>query len=83
MSDKDKLAILSAISASTTPAKPERFSFNSLSKSLSLSKDELDLLLLDLSKSRFVTQYAKKGVDGFTVVISQKGLDAIEDESFI
>lgn len=83
MSDQHKLEILRVISASATPAKPERFSFNSLTKSLNLSKDQLDMLLLDLYKSRFITQYVKKGVDGFTVVINQKGLDAVQDESFI
>ena len=83
MSDQHKLEILRVISTSATPGKPERFSFNSLTKSLNLSKDQLDILLLDLYKSRFITQYVKKGVDGFTVVISKKGLDAVQDESFI
>lgn len=83
MSDKDKLAILAAVSTSTSSVKPERYAFSSLSKSLGLSKDDLDLMLTELYKSRFVSQYVKKGVDGFTVVINQKGLDAIEDGSFI
>jgi RIO-like serine/threonine protein kinase len=83
MLDQNKLAILRVISTSTTSAKPERFSFNSLTKSLNLSKDELDILLLDLYKSRLITQYVKKGVDGFTVAISQNGLDAVQDESSI
>ena len=83
MSDQHKLSILKAISTSVTPAKPERFSFNSLTKSLNLSKDELDTLLLELYKSRFITQYVKKGVDSFTAVVNQKGLDAVQDEFFI
>lgn len=83
MSDQYKLAILRAISGSVMPGKPGRFSFNTLSKSLNLSKDELDSLLIDLDKNRFITHYAQKGVDSFTVVINQKGLDAVQDDSFI
>lgn len=41
------------------------------------------MLLTELNRERFISQYAKKGVDGFTVVLNQKGLDAIQDESFI
>ncbi len=50
---------------------------------MNLSKDELDTLLIELARNRFIMQYVKKGVDGFTVVINQKGLDAVQDESFI
>ena len=83
MSDQNKLAILVAISSNPTLGKPVRFSFSSLTKTLNLSKEELDTLLLELNKSRFITQYAKKGVDGFTLILNQKGLDAVQDESFI
>lgn len=83
MSDHHKLAILNSISISATPGIPARFSFNSLGKSLSLTKQELDAMLLELNKHRFISQYAKKGVDSFTVVINQKGLDAVLDKSFI
>jgi len=77
------MAILNSISISATPGIPTRFSFNSLTKSVGLTKQELDTLLLELNKQRFISQYAKKGVDSFTVVINQKGLDAVLDESFI
>jgi len=50
---------------------------------MNLPKDELDTLLIELGRNRFISQYVKKGVDGFTVVLNQKGLDAIQDESFI
>jgi hypothetical protein len=83
MSDENKLAILSAISSDSTPGIPARFSFNSLTKRLNLSKQDIDTLLVELNKNRFITQYAKKGVDGFTVVLNQKGLDAVMDGSFI
>ena len=83
MSDQNKLAILSAISSDLTPGKPARFSFNSLTKTLNLSKEELDTLLVELNKNRFISQYVKKGVDGFTIVLNQKGLDAVQDGSFI
>ena len=83
MSDLKKLEILRVISGNSTPGKPARFSFNSLTKTMNLSKEELDALLIDLARNRFITQYVKKGVDGFTVVLNQKGLDAIQDESFI
>lgn len=83
MSDQHKLAILSSISSNTTPGIPARLSFNSLGKTLHLSKQELDTLLTELNKQRFISQYTKKGVDGFTVVINQKGLDAVQDGSFI
>jgi len=83
MSDQNKLAILNAISSSATVGTPARLGFSSLSKNLGLSKQELDTLLTELNKERFVSQYVKKGVDSFTVVLNQKGLDAIQDESFI
>jgi hypothetical protein len=83
MSDQNKLAILKTISAQATVGTPERLSFNSLGKTVNLSKAELDALLTSLNKDRFITQYAKKGVDGFTVTLNQKGLDAVLDESFI
>lgn len=83
MSDQNKLAILTAISSDATPGKPSRYSFNSLGKTLGLSKQDLDELLTELNKQRFISQYAKKGVDSFTVVLTQKGLDAVQDESFI
>jgi DNA-binding IclR family transcriptional regulator len=83
MSDQHKLAILVFISGDATPGTPARFSFNALSKHLDLSKEELDGFLTELNKARFISQYAKKGVDSFTVVLNQKGLDAVQDESFI
>ena len=83
MSDQKKLEILRVISQNSTPGTPARFSFSSLTKTMNLSKGELDTFLIELGKSRFITQYAKKGVDGFTVVLNQKGLDAVQDESFI
>ena len=83
MSDQQKLAILSSISSEVTPGTPARFSFNALGKSLQLSKQEMDTLLTELNKGRYVAQYTKKGVDSFTVVLNQKGLDAIQDDAFI
>lgn len=83
MSDHHKMAILTSISSDATPGTPVRLSFHSLSKNLSLSKQELDTFLTELNRERFISQYAKKGVDGFTVVVNQKGLDAVQDESFI
>ena len=83
MSDQNKLAILSAISNDSTPGKPARYSFNSLTKTLNLSKEEIDTLLVELNKNRFISQYVKKGVDGFTIVLNQKGLDAVQDGSFM
>ncbi len=72
-----------AISSSgATPGKPERLSFNSLGKTLNLTKQVMDELLTELNKDRFISQYAKKGVDSFTVMINQKGMDAVEDGSF-
>ncbi len=83
MSDQHKLEILRFISSDGSIGNPSRFSFNSLSKKLNLSKADLDTLLMDLQKNKFISQYAKKGVDSFTLVLNQKGLDAVEDESFI
>ena len=83
MSDQNKLALLRIVSETAMTGKPARFSFNSMTKSLGLSKEQLDGLLVELSRDRFVSQYAKKGVDSFTLVLNQKGLDAVQDESFI
>ena len=82
MSDQNKMAILKALSSNATLDKPTRFTFNSLTKSLNLSKDDLDTLLTELARNRFITQYVQKGVDGFSVILNQKGIDAIQDESF-
>ena len=83
MSDQNKLEILRVIGSNATLGKAARFSFSSLTKALSLSKEDLDTLLIELNRNRFISQYVKKGVDGFTVVLNQKGLDAVQDESFI
>ena len=83
MSDQDKLAILNAISKETTVGKPARLNYNPVGKSLGLTKERLNEVLTELNKLRFISQYAKKGVDSFTVILNQKGLDAVEDESFI
>ena len=83
MSDQNKIAILNFLNANVTPGVPTRLSFNSMGKTLNLSKEILDTLLVQLNRDRFITQYAKKGVDGFTVVLNQKGIDAVQDESFI
>jgi DNA-binding Lrp family transcriptional regulator len=83
MSDQNKLAILRALSSNATLGKPARFTFNSLTKSLNLSKEDLDTLLVELERNRFITHYNQKGVDGFTVILNQKALDAAQDESFI
>jgi len=83
MSDENKLAILTTIYNNPTLGKPARFSFNSLTKTLNLSKEDIDTLLVELNRNRFISQYVKKGVDGFTLVLNQKGLDAVQDGSFI
>jgi len=83
MSDQHKLAVLRSLSTDASLGSPVRLSFNSLGKTHGLSKQELDTILTALNKERFISQYVKKGVDSFTVVLNQKGLDAVEDESFI
>ncbi len=83
MSDQHKLAILIAISDGATAGKPERYSFNALGKTVGLAKQVMDELLVQLNKDKFISQYAKKGVDSFTVVVNQKGFDAVLDGSFI
>ena len=83
MSDQHKLEILRSISQDADPGKLERFSFNTFSKNIGITKDKLDGFLTELNKDRFIAQYAKKGVDSFTVEIKQKGVDAVLDEGFI
>lgn len=81
MADQDKLAILTFITSNATPGIPARLSFNTLGKAAGVSKQQLDILLIELNKERFINQYAKKGVDGFTLLITQKALDAVTDGS--
>jgi hypothetical protein len=83
MSDQHKLEILRSISADATVGEPARFTYTSITKSVGIDKKEAETLLTELAKDRFVSQFAKKGVDGFTVTLNQKGLDAVQDESFI
>jgi hypothetical protein len=83
MSDSSKLEILRLISEDATPGATQRFSFNTFCKNLKLTKNNLETYLTELNKDRYIAQYAKKGVDSFTVEIKQKGLDAIEDGAFI
>ena len=83
MLDKNKLAILKAISNDVVVGNPARLNYNSIAKSLHLTKQSVDEFLKELNKNRFISQYAKKGVDSFTVVLNQKGLDAVQDESFM
>ncbi len=83
MADLDKLVVLRAIATGESIGNPVRVNFSSIEKTVDFSKEQLDGLLKDLNKERFIGQYAKKGADGFTFVLNQKGLDAIQDESFI
>ena len=83
MPDQNKLAILRAISNDATVGNPARFNYHSIAKGLDLTKEGLDTLLKELNKDRFISQYAKKGVDSFTLILNQKGLDAVQDESFL
>ena len=83
MSDESKLEILRIIAEDPTPGKVQRFSYNTFGKNLQLTKDKLEGLLMELNKDRFVARYARKGVDSFMVEIKQKGLNAVEDGSFI
>ena len=59
-----------------------RYSFNTLANIIGRSKNDIDVYLTELTKARFVAQYAKKGVDSFTVEIKPAGLDAVLDGSF-
>lgn len=83
MSDQHKLELLRFIAGDATIGEPVRLSFTSVSKTTTIDKKEADQFLTELAKDRFVSQYSKKGVDGFTVVLNQKGKDAVDDESFI
>ena len=83
MPDQNKITLLRLISADVTPGNPTRLSFNTLAKQSDLSKSEMETVLTQLNKERFISQYAKKGVDSFTFMLTDKGVDAIQDESFI
>jgi hypothetical protein len=83
MSDQHKLEILRSISSGLTAGESGRLNFSSLVKTVGLSKQDLDKFLTELNKGRFISQYAKKGVDSFTFIVNQKGFDAVEDQSFI
>ena len=82
MSDQHKIEILRILREDAVDGKAVRYSFNALSKNIGLTKDEIDVYLTELLKARFVAQYAKKGVDSFTVEIKPAGLDAVLDGSF-
>jgi DNA-binding IclR family transcriptional regulator len=82
MSDQHKIEILRILSEDAVTGQAVRYSFNTLSKNIGLTKNEIDGCLTELSKARFVAQYAKKGVDSFTVEIKPAGLDAVLDGSF-
>ena len=83
MSDQHKLELLRFIASDATIGEPVRLSYTSVAKSTTIEKKEAEQFLTELNKDRFVSQFAKKGVDGFTVVLTQKGKDAVDDESFI
>ena len=83
MSDQNKLEILRVISRGAIVGEARQFSINALSKFLPMSWETLDKLLNQLEEDRFINQYVLKDVDGFLVALTQKGLDAVKDESFI
>ena len=83
MSDLHKLEILRAISSDAKVGKPATFSFNALAKTTDLSKEQLDIFLIELERDRFITEYIVEGKDSFKITLHQKGLDAVQDESFI
>lgn len=82
MSDQHKITILKILSEDAVAGTAVRYSFNTLSKNIGLTKNAIDVYLTELLKARFVAQYAKKGVDSFTVEIKPAGLDAVLDGSF-
>jgi len=82
MSDQHKIEILKILSEDAVTGQAVRYSFNTLSKNTGLTKDKIDVYLAELAKARLVAQYAKKGVDSFTVEIKPAGLDAVLDGSF-
>ena len=83
MSGLHKLQILRAFSDNAEVGKPATFSFNVLAKTTDLSKEQLDILLIELERDRFITEYLVEGTDRFKIILHQKGLDAVQDESFI
>ena len=83
MSDLHKLEILRAISNDAEVGKPATFSFNVLAKTTDLSKAQLNILLIELKRDLFITEYVVEGKDSFKITLHQKGLDAVRDESFI
>ncbi|MES1215276.1 MAG: hypothetical protein ABUT20_07160 [Bacteroidota bacterium] len=82
MSAINKLELLRVISRDAEVDQAMQFSFHSFSRSLPFPATLVDKLLNELEEERFI-KYILSDVEGFVVAVTQKGLDAVRDESFI
>jgi septum formation topological specificity factor MinE len=57
MSDQHKLEILRVISKNAEIDKPAIFNFNALAQTTDISREQLDILLIELERDRFITEY--------------------------
>lgn len=83
MSEQHKLEILRAISKDAEVGKSTVISFNALARATNLTKDQLDKLLGELERDRFITEFIVESSDSYRIILHHKGLDALQDESFI
>ncbi len=81
MSKDHKLEILKAISQHARVDEPTIFSFDWLSKETNLSREQLDSLMTELKKERSIAEFILEGNDNYSVILHQKGLDLLQENT--
>lgn len=70
-----KIAVLKAIASQSVVNIPANFSFLALAKASNLSREQLDQVLIELERERYITEFVLGGNDNFKVTLRQSGFD--------
>lgn len=70
--NKNQQLLLNEIIAGTQPEQIIVKSFNELSQKTNMTKSEVDDLLEEFEKERYITQFVVEGIDAFKVRIHAK-----------
>jgi hypothetical protein len=70
-----KIAVLKAIASQAVVNIPTNFSFLALAKVSNLSREQLDQVLIELERERYITEFVLGGNDNFKITLHERGFD--------
>jgi hypothetical protein len=79
MTEQPKTKLLRIICGQMEVGKTTVFSFSQLAEQINLDKDQVDGLLDELEKERFITQFVIQGSDNFKLIAHEKAYTALGD----